>query len=407
MAMYRATPRRRRPFPWIPTVAVVAVVGIGLGLWYWGTRGPAELEQNEAPAAPPTGLLTASEPLSPMLPTDEAEAEDTDELDPEVAAADSPDSATDQPPDEILEPRPASAPALAQETTSVEPTSSGPTIAAEDKPQSATGGLPTSAVAPQHESQDVSPGERATIAAARRRHESGQVIEARQELNALLRTDLSPAGQAEVRRLLTRLADETVFSKARLADDPLIETYAIQSGDVLINVGRRYDVPAGAIMRINGIKDARRIRAQQEIKVPRGPFNLRIYKSQFRMDVYLQDLYVRSFPVGVGANASTPEGVWRVKNRLPNPTFYPPPSADDKRIIAADDPKNPLGEHWIGLEYVEGNAVNTDKYGIHGTIEPESIGRNASLGCVRMHNQDVAFVFDLVQPGRSTVTILP
>ena len=46
-------------------------------------------------------------------------------------------------------------------------------------------------------------------------------------------------------------------------------------------------------------------------------------------------------------------------------------------------------------------------YGIHGTIEPESIGKAVSLGCIRMHNDDVAALFRLMLPGRSTVTILP
>ena len=175
----------------------------------------------------------------------------------------------------------------------------------------------------------------------------------------------------------------------------------------MINIGKRYDVPAGAIMRINGISDARRVRAQQKIKVPRGPFHARIHKSQFRLDVYLGELYLRSFPVALGAERETPEGVWRVKNRLANPTYFPPASAEDKRVIAADDPKNPLGEHWIGLEGIEGDAVGREGYGIHGTIEPDSIGKAVSLGCIRLLNEDVGLLFDLMQPGRSTVTILP
>jgi lipoprotein-anchoring transpeptidase ErfK/SrfK len=379
MALYRAQPRRRRRFPWVPTAVAVAVVGIGFGLLYWGTRGPDGPAESAAPAAGPTGLLTAGGPLAPALPTSADGMHDTAAPEAEVAAADPPGSPDDQPPDEILEPRPASAPTVAQR----------PMVSEDEQPEPGT------------------PGENAAIAAARRRYESGKVLEARQELNTLLQRKLSPAAQAEVRRLLTRIGDDTIFSKQRLADDPLTETYTVQAGEMLINIGRRYHVPPEVIMRTNGIKDARRIHAQQEIKVPRGPFHLKIHKSQFRVDVYLQDLYVRSFPVGLGANASTPEGVWRVRNRLPNPTFYPPPSAEDKRIIAADDPSNPLGEHWIGLEYIEGDAVDTEKYGIHGTIDPGSIGKNISLGCVRMLNEDVALVYDLVLPGRSTVTILP
>ena len=160
-------------------------------------------------------------------------------------------------------------------------------------------------------------------------------------------------------------------------------------------------------MVVNRISNPRALRADQKIKVLRGPFHARIYKSKFRLDVYLGDVFVRSYRVGLGAENGTPEGVWRVKERLENPTYYPSPSAADKRIIAADDPNNPLGEHWIGLEGIDGEARGREGYGIHGTIEPESIGKAVSLGCIRMHNEDVAFLYKLMLPGKSTVTVLP
>ncbi|MFH1746170.1 MAG: L,D-transpeptidase family protein [Planctomycetota bacterium] len=245
------------------------------------------------------------------------------------------------------------------------------------------------------------------LEAARRQYADGQVLEARQALNTLLQKSLSRIDQAEVRRLLTQMAEETIFTKRRLPNDPLVNSYTVRSGDYLINIGREYQVPPEILMRINGITDARKLRADQTIKVLRGPFHARIHKSEFRLDVYLQDLYIRSFRVGLGTDQGTPEGVWRVKERLSNPTYYPSPSAEVKRIIAADDPQNPLGEHWIGLEGIEGEALGRYGYGIHGTIEPESIGQAVSLGCVRMHNEDIALFYKLMLPQKSTITILP
>jgi lipoprotein-anchoring transpeptidase ErfK/SrfK len=47
------------------------------------------------------------------------------------------------------------------------------------------------------------------------------------------------------------------------------------------------------------------------------------------------------------------------------------------------------------------------RYGIHGTNDENSIGKSESLGCIRMHNADIALIFDLLVDGKSTVVIKP
>lgn len=245
------------------------------------------------------------------------------------------------------------------------------------------------------------------IATAQTLYDSGKLLEARTRINTALNGRLSAEDERRARELATQIARDTVLGPREVADDPLMERYVVQSGDALVNIGKRANVPAEALQHINNISNPRSIRVGQVLKVPRGPFNVKIYKSKFRLDVYLGDTYVRSFQVGLGTEGGTPDGVWRVKNRLSNPTYYPPASSKHKNVVAPNDPQNPLGEHWIGLEGVEGAAVGRSGYGIHGTIEPDSIGREASLGCVRMRNEDVAQLYELLQPGKSTVTILP
>lgn len=260
---------------------------------------------------------------------------------------------------------------------------------------------------PQARPSDSGAASARTIPGLRARYANGEALEARRELNRMLHSSADERAKAELRRALREIADEMIFSKKRFKDDPLIQEYRIESGDNLVNIGREYGVPADALMTINTIVDARRIQAGQIIKVPRQPFNARIDKSEFRMDLYLGDTYLRSFPVGLGTDDGTPVGAWKVRDRLKNPTYYPPPGSPLKRIVGPDDPENPLGGFWIGLEGVEGDAVGQLGYGIHGTNEPDSIGKNASLGCVRMPADDIAFVFKLMQPGSSTVTTEP
>lgn len=245
------------------------------------------------------------------------------------------------------------------------------------------------------------------LAAARRMVESGKLLEARTTLATLLRRSVNEAESTAIRDLLGRIADVAIFSPRLVDGDTLVEVYTVQSGDRLARVARKYDVPYEIILRINGISDAGRISVGQRLKIPRGPFHARISKSQYRLDLYLQDVFVRSYRVGLGKENGTPTGEWRVRDRIANPTYYPPESATDRRVIAADDPSNPLGEYWIALEGVSGDAVGKRGFGIHGTIEPQSIGKSESMGCVRMLNDDVAWVFSALQPGKSTVTIVP
>lgn len=76
------------------------------------------------------------------------------------------------------------------------------------------------------------------------------------------------------------------------------------------------------------------------------------------------------------------------------------------------DSPTPLGSfiitdkaHWgegFGSRWMELN-VPWGKYGIHGTNKPGSIGFNLSGGCIRMRNQDVEKVYDLVEKGTTVV----
>ena len=74
-----------------------------------------------------------------------------------------------------------------------------------------------------------------------------------------------------------------------------------------------------------------------------------------------------------------------VANRIPFPTWY------SRRGVVRPGAANPLGTRWIGLSKAG--------YGIHGTNAPESIGRAASHGCVRMRNRDVEELFALIGVG--------
>ncbi len=97
-------------------------------------------------------------------------------------------------------------------------------------------------------------------------------------------------------------------------------------------------------------------------------------------NLYLLDgnTVVRSFPVGIGKMLTkTPTGEFTIVNKQANPG-------------------GPYGAFWMGL--------SKPHYGIHGTNDPSSIGREVSRGCIRMYNTDVLQLAEIV-PIRTRVTI--
>jgi len=164
--------------------------------------------------------------------------------------------------------------------------------------------------------------------------------------------------------------------------------YEVQPGDRLEKIASQYDVSWQYLADLNRV-EPHRIRVGQKLKVIRGPFSAVVDMSDFQITIHAHGYFVARFPVGIGKDGSTPIGRFNVKEKLEDPTYYGPDG-----VIANDDPTNPLGERWIDLG---------DSYGIHGTIEPESIGKAESRGCVRLTNEDVAEVYKLLTVGSEVV----
>jgi len=232
-----------------------------------------------------------------------------------------------------------------------------------------------------------------------------KLVEARDKLNQALRMPMSPQQRSSVKEQLSELSNQWLFSRNVLTDDPLCESYLVKSGDLLSSIGDKFKVPYEFLMTINRINDPRSLQAGLPIKVVKGPFNAKIYRSSFTMDIYLQNTYVRSFRVGLGKNKTeTPTGIWRVKSdgKLEKPPWPDPVTG---RIVYPEDPEYPLGSRWIGLEGLTGDAKGRTGFGIHGTKDPDTIGTASSQGCIRLNNGEVIEVYNMLSPSLSTVEV--
>ncbi|QZH76754.1 MAG: murein L,D-transpeptidase [Erythrobacter sp.] len=107
------------------------------------------------------------------------------------------------------------------------------------------------------------------------------------------------------------------------------------------------------------------------------------------------DKLVAMFTVTTGSqNDPLPIGEWAVNGVGYNPTFaYQPelfwdvPDSEDEQMLPPG-PNGPVGVVWIDL--------TKEHYGIHGTPEPQTIGRTQSHGCVRLTNWDAARLAGMV-----------
>lgn len=101
---------------------------------------------------------------------------------------------------------------------------------------------------------------------------------------------------------------------------------------------------------------------------------------------------ISKYPVATGKLPQyTPEGKFTIVSKLINPAWG---GAGRHTPVKGGAPNNPLGKRWMGLS-IKGGGV----YGIHGNSAKDSIGRYISLGCVRMFNEDVEYLFDLIENG--------
>ena len=254
----------------------------------------------------------------------------------------------------------------------------------------------------------------APIQRARELIRSGRRVEARQRLSDALREGgLSESERAAVRGMLADINSVLVFGPVAADNDPITEEYTVRPGDSLSRIAARRELATHwkLIQRVNNIANSSRIRLGQTLKLVRGPFHAVVHKSKYRMDIYHgppadpdEWLFIRSVRVGLGLDDGTPAGRFRVSNKLENPGWVNP--RDGSERYTPDDPDNPIGEHWIGLDGI-GDARSLTGYGIHGTIEPDSIGREESMGCIRCAQGDIDLVYELLAPGVSIVEIRP
>jgi hypothetical protein len=124
---------------------------------------------------------------------------------------------------------------------------------------------------------------------------------------------------------------------------------------------------------------------------------IEIDTNAFTLSLYRGLQLERSYPITTGLPATpTPAGVFAVTSALHNPSWIIPRGELTGRLVAPEDDRNPIKEHWLGL---------VDGIGIHGTRWTRALGNPISLGCVGMSVRDIADLYPHVQLGTPVVVL--
>ncbi len=203
---------------------------------------------------------------------------------------------------------------------------------------------------------------------------------------------LDSSGDSTVRTraeaILGELHTTLVFSPYPRAEKV---DYTIEPGDTLGILAKKFNTTVDLIQKGNNIQGSL-IRLGDRYRILNGTFSITVDKDRNDLVLMLNGRFFKRYLVGTGQYARTPTGEFKITDRVAQPTWWRP---DGKRVPYGD-PENLLGTHWLSL--------NVRGYGIHGTWEPDSVGKQSSAGCVRMVNSDIEELYTLVPIG-TTVTI--
>lgn len=152
-------------------------------------------------------------------------------------------------------------------------------------------------------------------------------------------------------------------------------------------------VGAGRVVRVPAATAVEPKAKAAQIRISLSEKTLRVYDARSNL--------LAHFPCSIAAKVEKrPVGVMRVVRIAPQPNyrFDPdifPESAEARRIkrrlMIPPGPNNPVGVAWIGLD--------KPGYGIHGTPNPEEVGRTESHGCFRLANWNAEYLIKLVWIG--------
>jgi len=194
----------------------------------------------------------------------------------------------------------------------------------------------------------------------------------------------------DIEKVQKQLEDLNMRILFSALETPQTTLYEVVAGDSLKKVAKQFNTTIDFLKKSNGLASDT-IRIGRRLRIWKGVFSIFIDKSQNSLILKSDNEVLKVYRVATGKNNSTPVGNFKIVDKLENPTWF-----KSGAIVPPNSPENALGTRWLGFD-IPG-------YGIHGTIDSQSIGQQTTEGCVRMLNEDVEGLYTILPVG-AQVTI--
>lgn len=172
---------------------------------------------------------------------------------------------------------------------------------------------------------------------------------------------------------------------------PESQKYSVKRGDSITSIGNALNTTQGLLTRANSITETTTLHLGQNLKYTPKDFRIIIERSTCRLYLMDKDGLFKLYSVGLGKPGhETALGSYKIGNKEKDPIWHKPGEGP----IPPGDPRNQLGTRWMPL-VPDQEGLPTD-LGIHGTIQPETVGFYTSNGCARLLNDQVEELYDLV-----------
>lgn len=145
-----------------------------------------------------------------------------------------------------------------------------------------------------------------------------------------------------------------------------------------------------------------------DLETPETPGTLIVNTGKKALFRVLGEGLAMRYPVAVGKEGHDWAGIAKVGRKVKWPVWTPPAAMIARKPELAKwaggmpgGPENPLGARALYL-YAKGRDT---LFRIHGTNEPESIGRAASSGCIRMLNDHIEGIYEQTPLGTKVIVL--